>query len=1481
MNPIHTRTHTNDLVQLRWREMVRKGAAVALLTAGVGLFFVIGSVGRTSASVTSAQASASIISVNDGDVAGLIAAIQALNTGAGGGTIQLAPNGHYNVTLPSDWWYGPNAFPAISSAIVIQGNGATITRAAGAPKFRFFYVSGGFSNIPPGELTLNNLTLQGGLAQGGNGGGSGISGGGGGGGLGGAIFNQGTLTTTNVIFEANAAKGGSGGAGAAVYDGYGIGGGGGGLGGDGGNAGNSQFGPGGGGFKTAGGDMAFGATSPGPGGGFLGDEGGHGSSGGTSMFGGNGGSSSHDSLGLSGHDGGAGGGGFLVGQNGGQPFLEPNVVFYPIPQFGGMAGIGGGRGGSIGDPGGYFYSGGGGGAFGGGGAGNFQFGGGGGGVGGGGGGGGYARLAGGDGGFGGGGGGWVSDYSLPSGGHGGFGGGGAGHFDTRNGGGFGGGSGVALNNSRNAGGGGAGLGGAIFNHVGSVIVRNSAFDSNSATGGSGAGTADGFGGAVFNLDGTVTLDSITYSANTATKSDGTPDVGAVVYNLSHNAGVVAANQVVAAGLNLASTTISTANGDLVNNQVNGTAVVINVSNLTQVYTGSPLTPSVTTIPAGLNVVVAGAPQTNPGTYTVAVNFIIPGYVDFFTLTFVIRQNATVTLGNLTQTYTGGSLMPTVTTVPAGLNVILTGAPQTNAGSYPVTGTINDPIYQGSASGTFVINRVTPTVSLSNLTQTYTGNALSPTATTVPAGFNVIITGAPQTNAGSYSVTATVSDPNAFPASASGTFVIQKAQATVTLGNLNQTFTGAALSPSATTSPAALSVVFSGAPQTNAGSYPVTATINDPNYQGSASGTFVINKAAATVTLSSLNTIYNGTPQSPTATTVPAGLNIQFTGAPKTNAGSYLVTAFVTDSNYLGSASGTFVINKAAATVTLGSLTQTFTGNPLSPTVTTTPAGLSVSLSGAPHTSAGSYPVTASVTNPNYDRNVAQASGTFVINRFNVAGAITATPLYYANGTWSSTNPKPASCNGITGPCQAYSDLVSFAVSIPAVVYGQNVLTPVPCNTATGTVTAPCVNFVASDVTYGPVALTAVGSTLTGTVPAGFWGPTSPFGLFFLQIGVARPFGAITPVSGGNPNFTFSAPGQTTTVGEDLALTYIGLRDLTTSATAATQDVSVGYTVRDPSTLVSSSPIYDPSIGNLRSARLHCTLTGASPTGSFTGSCDTTGTVVDSGNAGIGFADCVIANVPVNGTYTLTASAASSSAYKPTAGDLSVAITNGNDGAGSIKGEGSQTAEYLAAAHPAQGKYSAFGLLTPAPGTEVKFNFEGRYKKKGIDAHATIEIEAKPPTGIAGYKPKPNKHGLCKYRIEADEIESLTIEPPFEKWVSTATITDVTGHPIVVATNVQLQMVMDADAEPPGEPKPHGPKSANPTLTIQVIDVINGLWFSNNWTGVNTAISETAPQIQEGTIKFHKKQEEALPSGGHAIATNGSRIAFVISKPRSL
>ena len=59
-----------------------------------------------------------------------------------------------------------------------------------------------------------------------------------------------------------------------------------------------------------------------------------------------------------------------------------------------------------------------------------------------------------------------------------------------------------------------------------------------------------------------------------------------------------------------------------------------------------------------------------------------------------------------------------------------------------------------------------------------------------------------------------------------------------------------------------------------------------------------------------------------------------------------VLASVNNGNYLASVSGTLVISKAAATITLGGLTHTYDGSAKSATVTTSPEGLSVRPAGS-------------------------------------------------------------------------------------------------------------------------------------------------------------------------------------------------------------------------------------------------------------------------------------------------------------------------------------------------------------------------------------------------------------------------------------------------------------------------------------------------------------------------------------------------------
>ncbi len=215
-----------------------------------------------------------------------------------------------------------------------------------------------------------------------------------------------------------------------------------------------------------------------------------------------------------------------------------------------------------------------------------------------------------------------------------------------------------------------------------------------------------------------------------------------------------------------------------------------------------------------------------------------------------KAAATVTLSPLAQTYTGTARSVTATTSPSGLTVNLTyngstSAP-TNAGSYTVIGTINDSSYQGSTNGTLIINPAAATVTLGNLAQTYNGTARAASATTAPPGLTVNLTyngsaNAP-TNAGSYAVIGTASDPN-YQGSTNATLVVGKAAATVTLSNLSQTYDGTAKSVTATTSPSSLAVTLTynglATAPTNTGSYTVLGTVNDLNYQGSATNTLVI------------------------------------------------------------------------------------------------------------------------------------------------------------------------------------------------------------------------------------------------------------------------------------------------------------------------------------------------------------------------------------------------------------------------------------------------------------------------------------------------------------------------------------------------------------------------------------------------------------------------------------------------------------------
>jgi subtilisin family serine protease len=121
-----------------------------------------------------------------------------------------------------------------------------------------------------------------------------------------------------------------------------------------------------------------------------------------------------------------------------------------------------------------------------------------------------------------------------------------------------------------------------------------------------------------------------------------------------------------------------------------------------------------------------------------------------------------------------------------------------------------------------------------------------------------------------------------------TFTVPKATAAVTISGTSQTYNGSARSVSISTTPSGLSntVTYNGSSSapTNAGSYTVVATVNDSNYEGSASGTLNVAKASSAILTS------------PTASTMTFGQTLAsstLTGGSASVAGTFTFTSIGT------------------------------------------------------------------------------------------------------------------------------------------------------------------------------------------------------------------------------------------------------------------------------------------------------------------------------------------------------------------------------------------------------------------------------------------------------------------------------------------------------------------------------------------------------------------------------------------------------------
>lgn len=491
-------------------------------------------------------------------------------------------------------------------------------------------------------------------------------------------------------------------------------------------------------------------------------------------------------------------------------------------------------------------------------------------------------------------------------------------------------------------------------------------------------------------------------------------------------------------------------------------VTLTGATLSQTYTGASRIVTATTSPSGLPTAITygglATPPVNAGSYAVVATINHAMYQGTVSGTLVVaKASASVTLTSLAQTYNGTPRVVAGTTSPSSLPLTITyngstNAP-TNAGSYTVVGTINHTNYQGSATNTLVVAKAVGSVTLSNLTQVYTGGPRPATITTAPAGLSTAVTyngiASAPISAGTYTVSASLNEIN-YQGSTSGTHVIEKASQIIdftlpTGVTATQTFSLAATGGTSG-NPIVYTIIegpaeITGGNQVSfigAGLVRIRATqAGGANHHDATpvERSMTIAKTPATIELSGLVRVYTGNPLSPTSTTTPGGLAVGYTfngsATTPTTAGSYAVVATINDARYEGTVGDTFVIEKAPATVTFTTLTKTYTGAPLAAEAGSDPAANLVEFtyngSSTPPTVAGSYEVVATVNDPSL---IGSASGTFVIAKAPQPIGFAPIPDQFATETVNLT----ATGGGSNNP------IVFEVVEGSATITGGNVLT---------------------------------------------------------------------------------------------------------------------------------------------------------------------------------------------------------------------------------------------------------------------------------------------------------------------------------------------------------------------------------------------------------------------------------------------------------
>jgi head-tail adaptor len=379
---------------------------------------------------------------------------------------------------------------------------------------------------------------------------------------------------------------------------------------------------------------------------------------------------------------------------------------------------------------------------------------------------------------------------------------------------------------------------------------------------------------------------------------------------------------------------------------------------------------------------------------------------------VVRRKITVTIDNKTSVY-GSSILSLTYQVTSGMEVFpgaditLLKATGLDAGSYEITGNYENNQFDVTfINGTYTITA--KTLEESDLgdyafvdgTFGYNGTEHKIEVTGLPVWASVSYDDNTRTNAGTQEVTATISGGLNYSGTvtAKADLTVTKAAVTVTADDKTSVYGDALEALTSTTTGTVygsdgLNIGLSKPSGLDVGTYTITVSANNSNYDITlVNGTYTITKK--TLEESDLGDYafvdgtfgYNGTEHKIEVTGLPVWASVSYDDNTRTNAGTQEVTATISGGlNYSGTvtAKADLTVTKAAVTVTADDKTSVY-GDALEALTSTTTGtvygsdGLNIGLSKPSGLDVGTYTITVSANNSNYD--ITLVNGTYTITK---------------------------------------------------------------------------------------------------------------------------------------------------------------------------------------------------------------------------------------------------------------------------------------------------------------------------------------------------------------------------------------------------------------------------------------------------------------------------------------------------------------------